>query len=790
MLNVEGRNIADEGFSGSNVRDSNTGRFTSEGANKLAQNVRAGMSMTSTRDSSATNISAAVGKLTKAIANDTQSFQKLLNNQNEKTKELFDSYIKSLESGKTGNIEKAMEKFLLSMEKDTSARFEKIIDAVGQRKSLNEGNTVKQKFANFMGADADKGFGGSIAQAFSEPGRMFGKSGLLGTGLFSGGPTAAQQQATAELGKENQSKGTVEVVDKLIGKSKNESVSEIQANNNKEKVAEKGSSNKKGPEKIIIADQPIITKDAPKTVSGIDRNDPAAEQLQVLKDMLKELKTISGRSAGGSGGGLVSTALSAATTVGLGAATLGLGKKVFGGVKNIFRGRAGILRAGVGALTAGGLANSVSDVVPEGVNNNTRVPATATPVPPGDMTTSNKIPKNPSAGAGSKWDRFIKFLSRKAPRLLAKIGSRLATMAGLLLVPGPGWVAAIISMGFNIMLAWELYGYWKEFSNSPDSELDETEQVQQESITSPNITSEGTATPTATTSGVVEGTATPTATDNGLIKIGSATFDKKEIIKIATDKIKAGGEDWEWEMKSAVMNYFINHPQYALVGNPAFFTDHVNLLLDAGLQGKGPFAEIAPPDVSLTATSAATTSGLVEGTAENVSTTPETRRQRMEREQGFGGTTSGAPIVALNAKERQERAMELAEQMNLNPDPTNLDVEYTGQVPAVINGVAVPSELLTEEEKYQQNSAKSAREMLQGTQSEVAARQSVTSNAIQNMTDLSSPSTQSAPPIINNITNNNTSASSAAPQILTTPSTPRNNNNVIQRFQDKTFAGI
>ena len=804
MLNVEGRNIADEGFSGSNVRDSNTGRFTSEGANSLAQSMRAGMSMTSTRDSSATNISAAVAKLTKAIANDTQSFQKLLNNQNEKTKELFDSYIKSLESGKTGNIEKAMEKFLLSMEKDTSARFEKIIDAVGQRKSLNEGNTVKQKFANFMGADADKGFGGSIAQAFTEPGRMFGKSGLLGTGLFSGGPTAAQQQATAELGKENQSKGTVEVVDKLIGKSKNESVSEIQANNNKETVAEKGSSNKKGPEKIIIADQPIITKDAPKTVSGIDRNDPAAEQLQVLKDMLKELKTISGRSAGGSGGGLVSTALSAATTVGLGAATLGLGKKVFGGVKNIFRGRAGILRAGVGALTAGGLANSVSDVVPEGVNNNTRVPATATPVPPGDMTTSNKIPKNPSAGAGSKWDRFIKFLSRKAPRLLAKIGTRLATMAGLLLVPGPGWVAAIISMGFNIMLAWELYGYWKEFSNSPDSELDETEQVQQESITSPNITSEGTATPTATTSGVVEGTATSTATtsgvvegtatstatDNGLIKIGSATFDKKEIIKIATDNIKAGGDDWEWSMRNAVMNYFIDHPQYALVGNPGNFEDQVTLLLDAGLQGKGPFAEIAPPDVSLTATSAATTPELVEGTAENVSTTPETRRQRMEREQGFGGTTSGAPIVALNAKERQERAMELAEQMNLNPDPTNLDVEYTGQVPSEINGVAVPSELLTEEEKYQQNSAKAAREMLQGTQSEVAARQSVTSNAIQNMTDLSATSTQSAPPIINNITNNNTSASSAAPQILTTPSTPRNNNNVIQRFQDKTFAGI
>jgi hypothetical protein len=74
--------------------------------------------------------------------------------------------------------------------------------------------------------------------------------------------------------------------------------------------------------------------------------------------------------------------------------------------------------------------------------------------------------------------------------------------------------------------------------------------------------------------------------------------------------------------------------------------------------------------------------------------------------------------------------------------------------------------------------------------SSVTQSPSVTSNAIQNMTNLSTSSTQSAPPIINNITNNNTSASPAAPQILTTPSTPRNNNNVIQRFQDRIFAGI
>ena len=755
MLNVEGRNIADEGFSGSNVRDSNTGRFTSEGANKLAQNVRAGMSMTSTRDSSATNISAAVAKLTKAIANDTQSFQKLLNNQNEKTKELFDSYIKSLESGKTGNIEKAMEKFLLSMEKDTSARFEKIIDAVGQRKSLNEGNTVKQKFANFMGADADKGFGGSIAQAFTEPGRMFGKSGLLGTGLFSGGPTAAQQQATAELGKENQiTKGIVELATNSSDKSENESVSEIQAENNKEKVAEKGSSNKKGPEKIIIDDQPIITKDAPKTVSGIDRNDPAAEQLQVLKDILKELKIISGKPSGSLLGGLGSIIpdvdLPRRTSRGPGPRTgprPGPGKGP------------GPLRDGVRLNSAG-----------KPINASGRFVAAADAYKPASRMSS----------LASKATSF----ARKAP------------LIGTALTVGAAGYEAY--QGFNE--ADQLIE-----SNAINAETGETFTEQDETAGKVEAVSTGVGAVGGALSGAAAGATTGAILGSVVPVFGTAIggfvggaiggtlgyLGGRKAGEVVGDAATttSGEEALDAAVESGLYNkdYLGNsgiNPEILAVTED---TRQLNAILADGDLSAEDHSKVLTRLESLsqgTATPvAATTPELVEGTAENVSTPPRSRP-------GFEGTTSGAPIVALNAKERQERAMELAEQMNLNPDPTNLDVEYTGQVPSEINGVAVPSELLTEEEKYQQNSAQSAREMLQGTQSEVAARQSVTSNAIQNMTDLSSPSTQSAPPIINNITNNNTSASSAAPQILTTPSTPRNNNNVIQRFQDKTFAGI
>ena len=755
MLNVEGRNIADEGFSGSNVRDSNTGRFTSEGANKLAQNVRAGMSMTSTRDSSATNISAAVVKLTKAIANDTQSFQKLLNNQNEKTKKLFDSYIKSLESGKTGNIEKAMEKFLLSMEKDTSTKFEKIIDAVGQRKSLNEGNTVKQKFANFMGADADKGFGGSIAQAFTEPGRMFGKRGFLGTGLFSGGPTAAQQQATAELGKENQiTKGIVELVTNSSDKSENNSVSEIQAKNNKEKVAEKGSSNKKGPEKIIIADQPIITKDAPKTVSGIDRNDPAAEQLQVLKDILKELKIISGKPSGSLLGGLGSIIpdvdLPRRTSRGPGPRTgprPGPGKGP------------GPLRDGVRLNSAG-----------KPINASGRYVAAADAYKPASRMSS----------LASKATSF----ARKVPY----IGTALTVGAA-------GYEAY---QGFNE--ADQLIE-----SNAINAETGETFTEQDETAGKVEAVSTGVGAVGGALSGAAAGATTGAILGSVVPVVGTAIggfvggaiggtlgyLGGRKAGEVVGDAATttSGEEALDAAVESGLYNkdYLGNsgiNPEILAVTED---TRQLNAILADGDLSAEDHSKVLTRLESLsqgTATpAAATTPELVEGTAENVSTPPRSRP-------GFEGTTSGAPIVTLNAKERQERAMELAEQMNLNPNPTNLDIEYTGQVPAVINGVAVPSELLTEEEKYQQNSAKAAHEMLQGTQSEVAPRQSVTSNAIQNMTNLSAPSTQSAPPIINNITNNNTSSSAAAPQILTTPSTSRNNNNVIQRFQDKTFAGI
>ena len=175
---------------------------------------------------------------------------------------------------------------------------------------------------------------------------------------------------------------------------------------------------------------------------------------------------------------------------------------------------------------------------------------------------------------------------------------------------------------------------------------------------------------------------------------------------------------------------------------------------------------------------AATTPELVEGTATPTVTTPEIVESNVTPTARTPNESDVAVAKIIEAQAGPVAAMNYLDNISLGR-------EQTLPIREIVEGAA-------------ENVAPSSSSSLNNggietggaNATSVTQSPSVTSNAIQNMTDLSSPSTQSAPPIINNITNNNTSSSAAAPQILTTPSTPRNNNNVIQRFQDKTFAGI
>ena len=65
----------------------------------------------------------------------------------------------------------------------------------------------------------------------------------------------------------------------------------------------------------------------------------------------------------------------------------------------------------------------------------------------------------------SKWGKFLKFVERKAPKLFAKIGTRLAAAGALMAIPVAGWIMAAIQLGFSLYMAYEIYVLWREFSS-------------------------------------------------------------------------------------------------------------------------------------------------------------------------------------------------------------------------------------------------------------------------------------------------------------------------------------
>lgn len=68
-----------------------------------------------------------------------------------------------------------------------------------------------------------------------------------------------------------------------------------------------------------------------------------------------------------------------------------------------------------------------------------------------------------SKKAPTKWNRFLKFLAKKSPKLFARVGAKLAAMEIGAFIPGPGWVLDILLGAFLVWDAWEIYKYYKEF---------------------------------------------------------------------------------------------------------------------------------------------------------------------------------------------------------------------------------------------------------------------------------------------------------------------------------------
>jgi len=107
-----------------------------------------------------------------------------------------------------------------------------------------------------------------------------------------------------------------------------------------------------------------------------------------------------------------------------------------------------------------------------------RVPTpTPTPAPSagkpltsfGSVGEGREMAKNKSV-----WAKFLAYVEKKAPKLFAKIGVRLAGAGVLLTIPIIGWIGAAIELGFGLYTAYEIYQLWKEYNDLPNDDKSPT----------------------------------------------------------------------------------------------------------------------------------------------------------------------------------------------------------------------------------------------------------------------------------------------------------------------------
>jgi hypothetical protein len=132
------------------------------------------------------------------------------------------------------------------------------------------------------------------------------------------------------------------------------------------------------------------------------------------------------------------------------------------GLYNMFSGGDGGESSGLGGVAAAATGLAVGSAL-----NNGSTPKTE-PTKPKEQYRDPKTGRYAKA-PDTKWSRFLVFLEKKSPLLFKKIGKRLLLAGAGLAVPGPGWIMTAISVLGSISLAWELYGWWKEFNDGSDN---------------------------------------------------------------------------------------------------------------------------------------------------------------------------------------------------------------------------------------------------------------------------------------------------------------------------------
>jgi hypothetical protein len=297
MIRIEGKNILDEGFSGRNARDMDTGRMTREGAEKLVDSVRTAINPGKSKLSSNNPISAVSSLMAKNLGENTEAVQKIVESQGDETKKELTALISKMAAAQT-----ATGKQSVSAIKELIKQVERVKLAAGEQgedlaknlgldtaqktlaKGISRSSVTGSVWRKLMKTDEGLGFKDSFKQAFTLE-KMFGLK-----------PSANKiiQQQKDILNEENiinnQNTALNDIKETLIDSpasvdtkntAKESSPASVDTKNTaKERVVTVGN----------ISSSEKTAEGGPAFQTTIDRESPDNKQVELLEQILKQLK--------------------------------------------------------------------------------------------------------------------------------------------------------------------------------------------------------------------------------------------------------------------------------------------------------------------------------------------------------------------------------------------------------------------------------------------------------------------------------------------------------------------
>ena len=278
MIRIEGINPLEEGFSGRNARDMDTGRMTREGADKLVDSLRTAINPGKSNLSSKNSISTMSSLMAKNLGENTEAVQKIVESQGDETKKELSSLISKMAAAQTATGKQsvaAIKELIKQVERVKLAagdQGEELAKNLGLDKAQNtlakdisRPSVTGSVWRKLMKTDEGLGFKDSVKQAFTLE-KMFG--------LKPSAKTIIQQQQDI-VNEENiintQNAALNDVKETLIDSpesvntTKNVAVANISS---AERTAEGG---------------PVFT-------TTIDRESPDNKQVELLEQILEQLK--------------------------------------------------------------------------------------------------------------------------------------------------------------------------------------------------------------------------------------------------------------------------------------------------------------------------------------------------------------------------------------------------------------------------------------------------------------------------------------------------------------------